>query len=40
MNTTKRIFLATVTALGMAAAAAAPALAGLQMNHSEPLAKR
>lgn len=40
MNTTKRILLATVAALGMAAATAGPALAGLWINHSEPLVKR
>lgn len=40
MKTTRRILLAAVTALGVAAAAAAPALAGMQVNHSEPLTKR
>lgn len=37
MKTTKRIVLAVLTALGFAAAAAAPALAGVMVNHSEPL---
>jgi hypothetical protein len=37
MKTTKRIVLAALTALGFAAVTAAPALAGLQVNHSEPL---
>ena len=40
MKTAKRVFLAIITALGFAAAAAGPALAGLQTNHSEPLTKR
>lgn len=40
MKTTKRIFLAIVTALGFAAAAAGPTLAGMQVNHSEPLTQR
>ena len=40
MKTTKRILLATATALGMAAAAAAPALAGMTINHTEPLTRR
>lgn len=35
MKTAKRVVLAIVTALGFAAAAAA--LAGMQVNHSEPL---
>lgn len=40
MKTTKRIVLAAVAALGMAAAAAGPALAGLNANHTEPLTQR
>lgn len=37
MKIVKRMFLAFLTALGFAAAAAVPALAGIQVNHSEPL---
>lgn len=40
MKTAKRVLLAAAATLGIAAAAAAPALAGLGANHSEPLAKR
>lgn len=37
MRTTKRVALAVLAALGVAAATAAPALAGAMLNHSEPL---
>jgi hypothetical protein len=41
MNTTlKRLFWAAVTALGLAAATAGPAAAGLILNHTEPNAGR
>ncbi|WP_272914168.1 hypothetical protein [Arthrobacter sp. H-02-3] len=40
MKTTKRVALAVLAALGLAAAAAAPALAGVAINHSEPLTGR
>lgn len=39
-KTTKRLFWAAAAALGLAAATAAPASAGLMFNHSEPLAGR
>jgi type IV secretory pathway protease TraF len=37
MKTIKRIVVAALTAAGLTAAAAAPALAGLGTNHSGPL---
>lgn len=37
MKTTKRILLAALTAVGVSATTATPALAGLMFNHSEPL---
>jgi hypothetical protein len=40
MKTTKRLFWAAAAALGLAAATAAPALAGMSINHSEPLTRR
>lgn len=40
MKTTKRLFWAAATVLGLAAATAAPAMAGLSVNHSEPLTGR
>ncbi|WP_272914167.1 hypothetical protein [Arthrobacter sp. H-02-3] len=39
-TTTKRLFWTVACALGLAAATAAPALAGVAFNHSEPLAGR
>lgn len=39
-KTTKRLFKAAACALGLAAATAAPALAGVMFNHTEPLAGR
>ncbi|WP_461171978.1 hypothetical protein [Arthrobacter sp. Z1-9] len=40
MKTTKRLFWTLATTLGIAAATAGPALAGLQTNHTERLAGR
>lgn len=37
MKTTKHIFWAALAALSTAVVAAAPALAGTRLNHSEPL---
>lgn len=39
MKTTKRILLAVATTLGFAAAAAAPAFAGMALNHTEQLSQ-
>ena len=39
MKSTKRLLLAAATALGFAAAAAVPALAGVAVNHSEQLSQ-
>jgi hypothetical protein len=39
-KTTKRLFWTAVCALGLAATTAAPALAGVMFNHSEPLSGR
>ncbi|WP_461171984.1 hypothetical protein [Arthrobacter sp. Z1-9] len=40
MKTTKRLFWTLATAVGIAAATAAPALAGLGTNHTEALTTR
>jgi hypothetical protein len=40
VKTTKHIVLAVVTVAGLAAATAAPALAGMAVNHTEPLTGR
>jgi hypothetical protein len=40
VKTTKRVVVSVLAALGLAAATAAPALAGLMFNHSEPLGGR
>ncbi|WP_461171985.1 hypothetical protein [Arthrobacter sp. Z1-9] len=37
MKTTKRLFWTLATTLGIAAATAGPALAGVAVNHTEPL---
>jgi hypothetical protein len=37
MKTTKRVLFAVLATAGLAAATAAPALAGIAFNHSEPL---
>jgi hypothetical protein len=39
-KTTKRLFWAAACTLGLAAATAAPALAGMAVNHTEPLTGR
>lgn len=40
MKTIKRLFWAAATTLGLAAATAGPALAGLPLNHTESFAGR
>lgn len=40
MKTTKRLLWAAAAALGMAAATAGPALAGMYINHTEPFTGR